>query len=116
MYRNGSQLKTQSSPQQQGQTAQTYFVTHDFDGTAELTTTITHALADVSGHDVRDAEFTLYDHVNPEALNRLFDPSGDGTASLTGHLNFTVKGHQVTVYSDGQVAVVPPQQPPHPQR
>jgi len=111
MHRNESHVK--ASPQQRHhRNTQTYFVTHDFGGSAELTTTVAHAISDVSGIDVRDAEFTLADYVDPEALDRLFEPREDGTPRMNGQLTFTVWGFQVTVYSDGQIAIVPPQQPP----
>jgi hypothetical protein len=112
MYRNESHAK--SRPQQQhhpGET-QTYFVTHDFDGPAELTTTLAHAISDVSGVDVTDARFTLADYADPEALDRLFEPREEGVPRMNGHLTFAVWGFQVTVYSDGQIAIVPPRQPP----
>ncbi|WP_254274430.1 HalOD1 output domain-containing protein [Haloarcula marina] len=91
---------------------QTYVVKHDFGGTAALTTTLAHAIADVTGVDVTDAGFTLYDHVDPEALDRLFKPKADGSLRVDGYFTFTIWGNQVTVHSDGRIAIVPPQQPP----
>ena len=79
-----------------------------FDGSAKLTTTLAHALSDVSGIDVTDTGFTLYDHVDPDALDQLFKPTDDGQVRMNGLLTFTVWGHQVTVYSDGRIAIVPP--------
>jgi hypothetical protein len=66
----------------------------------------------VTGIDVTDTGFTLNDHVDPDALDQLFKPKDDGTPRMNGHLTFTVWGNQVTVYSDGQIAIVPPQQAP----
>jgi hypothetical protein len=94
---------------------QTYFVEHDFERPAKLTTTLAHALSDVSGIDVTDTGFTLDDHVDPDALDRLFKPKEDGTPRMNGRLTFTAWGYQVTVYSDGQIAIVPPQQTAHTQ-
>lgn len=112
MYRNETHTQSHSRPHQQSQAreTQTYFVTHDFDGPAKLTTTLVHALSDVCGVDVTNTGFTLYDYVDPEALDRLFQPTEDGNRPINGMLTFTVWGHQVTVYSDGQIAIVPPQQ------
>lgn len=113
MNRNQSNVEHAAAPQsQQTQGAQTYFVQHDFDGPAKLTTTLAHAISDVSGINVTDTGFQLNDHVDPEALDRLFKPKSDGTARMNGQLSFTIWGYQVTVYSDGQIAIVPPQQPP----
>jgi hypothetical protein len=113
MYRNGPQLESQTPQENQAQRPQTYYTKHDFDGEARLTTTLVHALSDVSGHDVTDAEFTLHDHVDPDALDLLFKPREDGTERMNGHLRFTVRGHEVTIYSNGQIAIVPPQQRPY---
>jgi len=115
MYRNEAHAK-QSPRQQQVRGTGTYFVKHDFDGPAELTTTLAHALSDVSGVDVTDTGFTLYDYIDPDALDRLFKPREDAAQQINGMLTVTVWGHQVTIYSDGQIAIVPPQQPPQPTR
>jgi len=112
MYRNETNTISQPRQQNQRHNTRTYFVQHDFDGSAKLTTTLTHALSDVSGFDVTDTGFTLYDHVDPDALDQLFKPTEDGTIRMNGLLTFTVWGHQVTVYSDGQIAIVPPQKAP----
>lgn len=116
MYQNGPTAQTTAPTPQQTRTPQNYVVEHDFDGTAELTTTIVHALSDVTGVDVTEATFTLNDHVDPDALNRLFAPKSDGTPRANGQVSFSVWGHQVTVYSHGQIRIVPPQRaPPTPQ-
>lgn len=85
-----------------------HYARHDFDGAGALTTTLVHAISDATGVDTTDAEFRLVDHVDPEALDRLFEPAGD-TPRLTGHLSFAVWGYQVTVYSDGGIVITPPQ-------
>jgi len=109
MYRNETQAK-QSPQQYPVRDSGTYVVKHDFDGPAELTTTLAHALSDVSGVDVTDTGFTLYDYIDPDALDHLFKPRDDAQRSINGQLTFTVWNHRVTVYSDGQIAIVPPQQ------
>ena len=116
MYQNAYYTKAETGTRHRVRNAQTYFVKHDFEGPAKLTTTLIHALSDVVGCDVSDSEFTLYNYVDPDALNHLFKPKEDGTLRTNGHLTFTVQGHLVTVYSDGQIAIVPPRnQPGHPQ-
>lgn len=112
MYRNETNTVTHPRQPQQRHDTQTYFVKHDFEGSAKLTTTLAHALSDVSGIDVTDTGFTLYDHVEPDALDQLFKPTKDGHPRMNGMLTFTVWGYQATVYSDGQIAIRPPQQPP----
>lgn len=86
----------------------TYYARHDPTGSADLTTTIVHALADVMGGDVTGTEFSLYDSVDPDALNRLFAPKADGSVRPPGHVAFSVRGYRVTVYSSGEIAITPP--------
>ena len=112
MYRNGQHAEHTTPQQYQSRGTQNYFVQHDFGGSAELTTTLAHAISDVTGIDVTDTGFTLNDHVDPEALDHLFRPKEDGTPRTNGHLSFTIWGYQVTVYSNGQIAIVPPRQVP----
>jgi hypothetical protein len=114
MYRN--ETRTGNRAPHAGREPRTYVVEHDFDGPAELTTTLVHALSNVSGVDVTDTEFTLNDYVDPEALDALFKPKGDGEFRMSGRLSFTAWGYRVTVYSDGRIAIVPPEPSPAPRR
>jgi hypothetical protein len=102
------QNTTGAVPQTSQRPPEPYFVQHEFGGTSDLTTTLVHALADVTGADVTQAEAGLVEHVDPAALDRLFAPSTDGTPRPNGHLSFTVWDHQVTVYHNGQIAITPP--------
>lgn len=110
MNGNASALQHQSQPKYQPPNSNTYYVTHDFSGSAKLTTTLVHALADVAGVDVTDTEFCLHDHVDPDALDRLFEPKSDGTGRINGTLSLTIWGYQVTIYGDGQIAITEPVQ------
>lgn len=112
MHGNGRNATHAAQPQPQQGQQQRYYAQHDFDGPAELTTTLVHAISNVTGADVTEAEHVLDDHVDARALNRLFRPKPDGSPRGGGQLNFTLWGHQVTVYSDGQITIVPCQQPP----
>lgn len=107
MQRNGTTAQQTSSTRAQNQSPQTYTVQHDFDSTATVTTTVVHALSDVIGVDVTDAEFALTDYVDPESLNRLFAPKSDGTRRSSGHVSFPIMGYQTTVYSTGQITIRP---------
>jgi len=112
MHGNGSNVARAAPPQNQQSETRQYYAQHDFDGTATLTTTLVHAISNVTGADVTEAEQTLSDHADPEALDRLFRPRPDGTFRLGGELTFTIWGHRVTVANDGQISIVPPQHPP----
>lgn len=83
---------------------------HDFDGTAHLSTTIVHALADVTGREVTEAERCLHDHADPDALDRLFATTDDGPS--TAQFSFTCWGHYVTVCGTGEIRILPPQPVP----
>lgn len=107
------QHTTAAAPRAQQRPPQPYFVQHEFGGSSDLTTTLVHALSDVTGADVTQAEESLVDHVHPEALDRLFRPAPDGTPRPNGHVSFTVWDHQVTVYHNGQIAITPPVQARH---
>ena len=110
MTQNQTRVERSPAEQYQTQQFQPYEFNHEFGGSAKLTTTLVHALSDVAGVDVTDAEFTLSDYVDPEALDNLFKPKDDDSPRLGGHLSFTAWGCQVTVYSDGRITVVPPRQ------
>lgn len=82
-----------------------YYAYHDSESTAKLSTTVIHALADVMGADVTDTNFQLYDSIDPDALDRIFADSTDGSASTPSHLAFVVENYQVTVYSSGEIVI-----------
>ena len=85
-----------------------YVFHHDTDGTATLTTTVVHALASIADTDVSQGEFSLYDSVDPDALDELFAPTGAGSPRMSGPLQLHVWGHDVTVYSTGQIVITAP--------
>lgn len=88
-----------------------HVVYHDFHGSAELTTTLAHAISDVTGIDVTDTGFTLNDYVDPDALDRLFRPR-DGMQpqpQCNSRFSLTIWGCQVTVYDTGRIVITPSQ-------
>ncbi|WP_254766532.1 HalOD1 output domain-containing protein [Salinilacihabitans rarus] len=85
-----------------------YRTYHDPDGPATLSTTVVHALADCMGVDVTDGRISLYDAVDPDALDALFRPRHDGSPRTGGHLVVFVHDHRVTVYGDGEIVIEPP--------
>lgn len=111
MHGDSRNTATANHSETQPPRPQPYHVTHEFGGSSELSTTLVHALADVAGVDVTQAEFRLADYVDPDALDRLFEPAGDGTAQVDGYLCFTVWDNQVTIYHDGQIVIAPPVEP-----
>ncbi|QLG48791.1 HalOD1 output domain-containing protein [Natrinema halophilum] len=91
-----------------------YVFHHDSDGTATITTTIVHALASIANTDVSQGEFSLYDSVDPDALDRIFSSKADGTERSDGHIAFTALEHEVYVYANGDVIIYPPAESPRP--
>lgn len=85
-----------------------YVFHHDPESTATITTTIVHALAQIADTDVSQGEFSLYDSVDPDALDRLFRTKADGTERSGGHVAFTALEHEVYVYANGDVIIYPP--------
>lgn len=94
-----------------GQETSTYYAQHDFDGPAKLSTTLIHALSEVANIDMTGTETTLFQHVDPEALDSIFRPVGPEAPRSNGHVSFTVWGYSVTVYSNGYIVISVPQQP-----
>ena len=81
-------------------------VTHDPDGEARLSTTLVHAMADVLGIDVTEAEALLADEIDLYSLDTLWRL--DNTVSPpTGHLAFSAGNTAITVYRDGTLVVTP---------
>lgn len=107
MYQN-QQHPQYSQPVQQTQVQQSYTIQHDFDGSASVTATLTHAISDVSGIDVTEVERALADYVDPRALDRLFSPVSDGSPRLNGQLTFDMQGYQVRIEANGRVTIIPP--------
>lgn len=89
------------------QTNDCYVHHYDETGSATLTATIVHALATITDVDVSQGEFSLYDSIDPDALERLFGSKADGTKRTGGHVAFTALECEVYVYADGEIRIYP---------
>ncbi len=85
-----------------------YVFAYDADGSATVTATLAHALASVADADVSQGEFSLYDCIDPDALERIFAPKADGAPRTGGHVAFQALDHEVYVYADGKILIYPP--------
>lgn len=83
---------------------------HEWSSSASLSGTVVAALANFKGVESTEME-PLYEHVDPDALEALFDPSGDGFRA-GGRVSFTANNNQVTIHSHGEFAVVSIQKNP----
>lgn len=84
-----------------------YLFTHDLSGTEELGTTVTRAVAQVTGASPATVGIDLSEAVDCDGLDRLFPPPGTGTSRPGGRLVLAVAGCHVTIGSDGTIAVEP---------
>jgi hypothetical protein len=87
---------------------------HDLEGGTSLTTTLVLALAEVQDVEVQALGFTLYDHVDPDALDSIFTPQPDGSIPEGRRIELTIADHSVTVHGDGHIVVTEDPSPPFP--
>lgn len=72
--------------------------------TGAVSERVVHAVA--RARDVDPLELDpLYDTVDPDALDKLFDSSTASDTTVQGRIVFGMAGCKVTVYSDGRVDV-----------
>jgi hypothetical protein len=76
---------------------------HDLDGERRLSTSVVQAVATALGTDPLSLDERLYDVLDPDALDRLFDGGGEATGPRT--LSFDLAGCSVTVHGDGRIVV-----------
>lgn len=93
-----------------------YVFHYDDAGSATITATIVHALASITDVDVSQGEFSLYDSIDPDALERLFRSKADGSERTGGHAAFTALECAVYVYATGEILIYPPDESPDPGR
>ncbi|EMA33423.1 hypothetical protein C446_14374 [Halobiforma nitratireducens JCM 10879] len=60
------------------------------------------------GVDPTDGRITLYDIVDPDALDSLFRPQYDGTPRAGGRVSFVVDDYRVTIDGGREVVIEPP--------
>lgn len=71
-----------------------------------LTDTVVRAVADAKDVDPLDLDARVYDSIDPDALDRLFTPTADGS-DRQGMVVFPMAGCRVEVQRDA-VRVTPP--------
>lgn len=77
---------------------------HDWSGDEPLSTGIVSALADLSETDVTDVD-RLYDRVDPDSLDAIFQPPNGKSTRNTGELSFRLGSYTVTVHASGFVVL-----------
>jgi hypothetical protein len=81
----------------------TAFVSHDWGGEESLTATIVATVAELSGIDPTEVD-RLYDRIDPDSLETLFEPAGDA-GRTTGRVSFRLEACTITVHATGDVVV-----------
>lgn len=76
----------------------------DRNRTEPISSAVVKAVADAANVATTDLG-PIYDYVEPEALDELFEPLFEGGNHLLGSVSFPYEGHLVTVYSDGRIDV-----------
>ena len=75
--------------------------------------TVVLAVAEATGDDPLELP-PLYDTIDPDALNKLFDSSTGGAVGRSGRVEFAYAGCDVSVRADERVAVTPVAEQPAP--
>lgn len=64
---------------------------------------VIEAVADADDVDPASLEPPLYDVVDTNALDRLFEPTASETTARRGQVSFRYRGYEITVHSSGRV-------------
>lgn len=81
---------------------------HDWGDTAPVSTTIVEGVAAVTNTPPMEFDPTLYEVVNPDALDKLFQPlTGDVLRDGSGQLTFELEGCTVVLDWSGRIKIEP---------
>lgn len=83
----------------------TIYVAHHDVSENGLTVTLSLALAAVTDLTPTELIPRFSDHVDPDALNRMFRPLPNGDLREGGPLHLTVEGYDVTIYNTGRIEI-----------
>lgn len=73
------------------------------DGHESVTSAVVAEVAERDGTDPAEIDQSLYEILDPDALNGLFAPTKRGRARSDGRVEFTYCGYEITAFSDGHV-------------
>lgn len=92
-----------------GTQTNTYRVQHDWTEPEPLYYTVARAVAAITDTHPTHVE-SVDQAVDPDALDRLFQPTSDGSLRKNGgHIGFTLDECDVTVYWDGEIVIRAPE-------
>lgn len=81
-----------------------YVAHHDVEENG-LTVTISLALAEVTELEPPDILPEFAEHVDPDALDRMFRPQPNGELRQGGPFHLTIQGHEVVVHNTGRIEI-----------
>lgn len=79
-----------------------YTAQHDPETDGKLSTTVLMALDSVPDIDIEDSEFVVFDYIDLDALDSLFDVA---ETNQTGEVRFTIDNYDVSVMAAGEVII-----------
>ena len=82
-------------------------VTYELTTDESMSSAVTQTIADQKGIDPVNLDERLYDHVDPNALDRLFDATGSTGMSRNGRVTFRMAGYRVEIEGTQRVIVTP---------
>lgn len=84
--------------------AETVVVSHDWEGGESLVTTIVMTVAKLAETDPDELE-RLYDRIDPNSLETIFEPASGTSNRNAGQLTFQFDAYSITVHATGTVVV-----------
>lgn len=89
----------------QGSTVDDAVRNRQWNGNEPLSAAVVDAVAEAADVDPANLGTSLYDRIDPDALDNLFSDRHNGMPRGSGHVVFTLLEYEVTVYSDGNVVI-----------
>jgi hypothetical protein len=87
-------------------TTETYRTVHNWESKESLSTTFIHAIESVVGVQSTDLP-PLYDVVDPDALDQLFESEDEKEQRTAGRLTVHYAGFLATIHADGEISFHP---------
>jgi hypothetical protein len=72
-----------------------------------VSSVVTRAIADAKDVDPIDLDERLYDHVDPSALDQLFDAKVSTEVGRDGLVSFSMAGYRVEIEGNREVVLTP---------
>lgn len=77
---------------------------HDPTGETDLSTSVLLALDSLPGYDLHGGDESLFDRLDPDALDALFEPAA-ASRRAEGQVTFTIDSYEVTACANGEITI-----------